>query len=288
VGPDAIHSRRDLAQALTALRSQSGLTVRELARRLDTPVATVGDYVGGRHLPGPAQLTLFKALLRECGVDEQLRRRRGRSGAGRAAARGARAWESEIKARLLNGLEGLGFPRRSATRYGVEIVAAAPSAARKSAWSSTTSFLSRGAGPTHHETFSLSARVVTVVRARGSDLPHAHRWAMSYDTWVAKSRRSSGPRQRHWGAYLARASRPSPLDRSISRSPAATASSSSSRPKAPRRLVDHSDEAAVSVEPNGEPGIASPYFPVSLRCVRTRAGAFKSSDDGGVGGHRKW
>ncbi len=69
--PDAIHSRRDLAQALTTLRSQSGLTVRELARRLDTPVATVGDYVSGRHLPGPGQLPLFKALLRECGAEDQ-------------------------------------------------------------------------------------------------------------------------------------------------------------------------------------------------------------------------
>ncbi|MBV9594079.1 MAG: helix-turn-helix domain-containing protein [Actinobacteria bacterium] len=71
MAPDAIQSRRDLAQALTTLRSQSGLTVRELARRLDTPVATVGDYVSGRHLPGPAQLPLFKALLHECGVSEQ-------------------------------------------------------------------------------------------------------------------------------------------------------------------------------------------------------------------------
>jgi WD40 repeat protein/transcriptional regulator with XRE-family HTH domain len=68
--PDAIHSRKDLADALTALRSRSGLTVRELARRLDTPVATVGDYVSGRHLPGPGQLPLFKALLRECGVED--------------------------------------------------------------------------------------------------------------------------------------------------------------------------------------------------------------------------
>ena len=71
MGPDAIHHRREFAQALTALRSQSGLTVRDLARRLDAPVATIGDYCSGRHLPGPAQLPLFKALLMECGVDEQ-------------------------------------------------------------------------------------------------------------------------------------------------------------------------------------------------------------------------
>jgi WD40 repeat protein/transcriptional regulator with XRE-family HTH domain len=66
--PERIESRADLAHALTALRARSGLTVRELARRLDTPSATVGDYFSGRHLPGPAQLELFSELLGECGV----------------------------------------------------------------------------------------------------------------------------------------------------------------------------------------------------------------------------
>ena len=70
MAPDAIENRREFAQALTALRLQSGLTVRELARRLGTPTATVGDYFSGRHLPGPAQVSLFKALLGECGVEE--------------------------------------------------------------------------------------------------------------------------------------------------------------------------------------------------------------------------
>lgn len=67
---DASDSRQEFAHALTALRLQSGLTVRELARRLDTPTATLGGYFSGRHLPGPAQLQLFKSLLRECGVGE--------------------------------------------------------------------------------------------------------------------------------------------------------------------------------------------------------------------------
>ncbi len=70
MAPDAIENRREFAQALTALRLQSGLTVRELARRLGTPTATVGDYFSGRHLPGPAQVSLFKSLLGECGVEE--------------------------------------------------------------------------------------------------------------------------------------------------------------------------------------------------------------------------
>lgn len=68
--PDATDTRREFAKALTGLRLQSGLTVRELARRLGTPTATVGDYFSGRHLPGPAQLVLFKSLLHECGVEE--------------------------------------------------------------------------------------------------------------------------------------------------------------------------------------------------------------------------
>ncbi|MGH2873695.1 MAG: helix-turn-helix domain-containing protein, partial [Solirubrobacteraceae bacterium] len=69
--PERIETRADLARALTALRAGSGLTVRELARRLDTPPATVGDYVSGRHLPSPAALDLFRGLLRECGVAEE-------------------------------------------------------------------------------------------------------------------------------------------------------------------------------------------------------------------------
>lgn len=68
VAPAGIETRADLARALTALRSRSGLTVRELAKRLDMPAATVGDYFSGRHLPGPAQQGLFTAVLRECGV----------------------------------------------------------------------------------------------------------------------------------------------------------------------------------------------------------------------------
>ncbi|MHB2001372.1 MAG: nSTAND1 domain-containing NTPase [Solirubrobacteraceae bacterium] len=69
--PDGVATRADLARELTLLRTRSGLTVRELARRLDAPVATVGDYFSGRHLPGPAQLRLFGELLRECGVGER-------------------------------------------------------------------------------------------------------------------------------------------------------------------------------------------------------------------------
>lgn len=71
VAPAEIHAREQLARALTELRMAAGLSVRELARRLETPTATVGDYCSGRHLPGPAQLELFRSLLRVCGVQER-------------------------------------------------------------------------------------------------------------------------------------------------------------------------------------------------------------------------
>lgn len=69
-GPLSVETRADLARELTALRARQGLSVRELARRTKTPVATVGDYFSGKHLPGPAQLGLYRSLLAECGIGE--------------------------------------------------------------------------------------------------------------------------------------------------------------------------------------------------------------------------
>lgn len=75
-GPDPgrVQSKEDLARELTALRSGRGYTVRDLARALDAPVATVGDYFSGRHLPGLRQVPLFRSIVIACGVtdDEQL------------------------------------------------------------------------------------------------------------------------------------------------------------------------------------------------------------------------
>ena len=65
---EAIATREELAAALTALREHAGLTVRQLASRLDVPVATLGDYFSGRHLPGSAQRARFARLLAACGV----------------------------------------------------------------------------------------------------------------------------------------------------------------------------------------------------------------------------
>lgn len=66
--PENVQTRGDLGRALTMLRSEAGLTVRELARRVDAPAATLGDYFAGRHLPGTRQLPLYHALLDACGV----------------------------------------------------------------------------------------------------------------------------------------------------------------------------------------------------------------------------
>jgi len=74
--PAAIGSRSELAFALTRLRELTGLSVRDLARRVDSPVATVGGYFSGRHLPTVAQSGVFRRLLEACGVtdpDEQQR-----------------------------------------------------------------------------------------------------------------------------------------------------------------------------------------------------------------------
>jgi len=73
-GPDTVSDRTELARELATLRARSGLTVRELARRLGAPTATVGDYFSGRHLPGPGQLELFCALLSQCGVSDPAQR----------------------------------------------------------------------------------------------------------------------------------------------------------------------------------------------------------------------
>ena len=85
---DEIATRAEPARALTALREQAGLTVGDLARQLDLPPATLGGYLGGRHLPGPTQKDRFVGILRACGVDEAGEVAAWRSSSGRPARRG--------------------------------------------------------------------------------------------------------------------------------------------------------------------------------------------------------
>lgn len=68
--PASVHTRADLARELTALRTAAGLSVRELARRVDAPAATLGGYFAGSHLPRASQLQRYRAILTECGVED--------------------------------------------------------------------------------------------------------------------------------------------------------------------------------------------------------------------------
>jgi WD40 repeat protein/transcriptional regulator with XRE-family HTH domain len=70
VTAEVVQSRVELGRALSVLRLRSGLTVRQLAARLDVPAATLGGYFSGRHLPGPGSLDLFRSLLECCGVQD--------------------------------------------------------------------------------------------------------------------------------------------------------------------------------------------------------------------------
>lgn len=84
VDPDRVETKEDLAHELTSLRMAVGLTVRDLARRIDSPLATVGDYFAGRHLPGTRQLPVFKAILAACRVTEEEEVERWLAALGRA------------------------------------------------------------------------------------------------------------------------------------------------------------------------------------------------------------
>jgi WD40 repeat protein/transcriptional regulator with XRE-family HTH domain len=68
--PGRISTREEFAAALTSLRERAGLTVRDVARRLGAPTATVGDYFSGRHLPPLRPPEQLARILSACGVDD--------------------------------------------------------------------------------------------------------------------------------------------------------------------------------------------------------------------------
>ena len=68
--PQQVHTRRDLARALTLLREQARKTIREVARDSGVPSATVGGYCSGRHVPAMTNLEPFIAVLRALGVSD--------------------------------------------------------------------------------------------------------------------------------------------------------------------------------------------------------------------------
>ncbi len=68
--PAGVATRDELSEALTALREQAGLTVRDVARRTGIPVATVGGWFSGQHVPPVAATAQVRALLAACGVPD--------------------------------------------------------------------------------------------------------------------------------------------------------------------------------------------------------------------------
>uniref|UniRef100_UPI003564DB28 helix-turn-helix domain-containing protein n=1 Tax=Actinotalea sp. TaxID=1872145 RepID=UPI003564DB28 len=65
---DAIATREELAVALTSLRERAGLSIRDLARAVGIPAATIGGYFSGRHVPGVAAVPHVREVLAACGV----------------------------------------------------------------------------------------------------------------------------------------------------------------------------------------------------------------------------
>ena len=68
LGPAAVSSKKDFGRALTALRESAGLTVRNLAGKVDAPFGTISGWCTGRHLPTLSQRDLFLRVLAACGV----------------------------------------------------------------------------------------------------------------------------------------------------------------------------------------------------------------------------
>jgi WD40 repeat protein len=69
--PGRVHARPDFARELTLLRERAGLTVRDVAKATAMPVATVGGYFSGRHLPQVTPADVLVRLLASCGVRDQ-------------------------------------------------------------------------------------------------------------------------------------------------------------------------------------------------------------------------
>ncbi len=74
--PHSIGSPADFAAALTALRVQAGLSIRELTAALDketglsVAASTLGGWFGGSHLPTRKLVALLPALLTACGATD--------------------------------------------------------------------------------------------------------------------------------------------------------------------------------------------------------------------------
>lgn len=79
---DRVETAAEFFRALRALRERSELTIRQVAPQAHGPVATIGDYFSGRHLP--TDRDLFTRVLAACGETDPGRVERWHLALGRA------------------------------------------------------------------------------------------------------------------------------------------------------------------------------------------------------------
>lgn len=68
IDPTMITSKAEFGAALTKLRERAGLTVRDVAKMIDVPHTTLGDYFAGTSLPSLKSADVLHRLLTACGV----------------------------------------------------------------------------------------------------------------------------------------------------------------------------------------------------------------------------
>jgi WD40 repeat protein/transcriptional regulator with XRE-family HTH domain len=66
---EACQTRGDFGRLLTQLRGAARLSIRDVSAATGIPVATLGDYFNGRHLP-PARDRILERIVAACGVTE--------------------------------------------------------------------------------------------------------------------------------------------------------------------------------------------------------------------------
>ena len=68
--PDRVQTRAQFSDELTLLRSQAGLTVRDISKAIDgsQPHSTLGEWFAGRSVPSNASKAVLVRVLRACGV----------------------------------------------------------------------------------------------------------------------------------------------------------------------------------------------------------------------------
>ncbi|NDK91811.1 hypothetical protein GYA93_19875 [Gordonia desulfuricans] len=76
MSPESVSTRDELGRALTRLREDSGLSVRDVATEANALLGTVAGWFAGQHAPTKASREMFERVLRTCGVvtDDDLAR----------------------------------------------------------------------------------------------------------------------------------------------------------------------------------------------------------------------